>query len=144
MVFLGFDEPNRLEIELKNIKRNLTNLDSRKKWDLIERVSGKVIGNCGFHNWLPEHQRAEIGYFLSAGFRSKGFMLEALKQVIDHGFNTMNLFRIEAFISPDNKPSINLIRKLGFSYEGLLRSHYHFNGKIHDSAIYSLLKSDLD
>ena len=142
MDFLGFDNSERLEIELTNIKKSLADLDTRKKWDLIDKETRNVIGNCGFHNWLPEHERAEIGYFLREDCRGKGFMLEALNTILEFGFHQMKLNRIEAFISPDNHPSIYLVERLGFIREGQLRAHYKFGGRIHDSVVYSLLKTD--
>lgn len=144
MKFLGFDVEERLDLELNAIKRNLK-LEpySRKKWDIMEKGKEEVIGSCGFHNWLPEHERAEIGYFMNTEYRGKGYMREALEKVIQYGLDEMNLNRIEAFISPDNTPSIALAKGLGFQYEGTLCQHYKFQGKIHESAVYSLIKSDL-
>jgi ribosomal-protein-alanine N-acetyltransferase len=141
--FFGLHDKDQLKKVLTKIERKLSNstLDW-KKWHLIEKASGIVIGNCGFHNWLADHDRAELGYFLHDDFRNKGFMIEALDSVIQHGFNKMNLNRIEAFISPDNLPSIKLITKLGFVQEGLLREHYKHENQIHDSFVYSLLKSE--
>lgn len=141
--FFGLQDTDQLKKELTKIERKLSNraVDWRK-WNLIEKATGIVIGNCGFHNWLTDHERAELGYFLHDDYRNKGFMIEALDCVIQNGFYNMNLNRIEAFISPDNLNSIKLITKLGFIREGLLREHYMHEDQIHDSLVYSLLKSE--
>ena len=69
-------------------------------------------------------------------------MVEALNQVVDFGFNILKLNRIEAFISPDNQPSLSIITKLGFKQEGVLRSHYKSQDVIYDSVVYSILRID--
>ncbi|MND70827.1 putative ribosomal N-acetyltransferase YdaF [compost metagenome] len=69
-------------------------------------------------------------------------MTEALKPIIQYGFETMKLNRIEAFLSPDNIPSLKLVQKFGFTKEGHLREHYNKDNKLEDSAVYSLLKSE--
>lgn len=144
MNFLGIEDPDQLQQELTRIEKRFSEKTDWKKWDLIERVTQKVIGSCGFHNWYAEHERAEIGYSLNEKYRGKGYMLEALKSVIDHGFNEMKLNRIEAFIKPDNAPSKRIIEKLGFKKEGVLREHYKSENQIHDSVVYSLLRSEFE
>ena len=141
--FFGLQDTEQLKKELAKIERNLSNKAvGWRKWSLIEKSTGIVLGNCGFHNWHTDHERAELGYFLHDEYRKKGFMIEALYPVIQNGFYNMNLNRIEAFISPVNLPSIKLITKLGFIKEGLLREHYKTENQIHDSLVFSLLKSE--
>ncbi|MGX7666012.1 GNAT family N-acetyltransferase [Flavobacterium pedocola] len=112
-------------------------------FQLIDKTSDEIIGGCGFHTWYTEHARAEIGYALKDDrFKGRGIMTEALREVINYGFNTMQLHRIEAFISPANMASLKLVTNLGFSKEGHLREHYCKNGIIEDSLVYSLLKSE--
>lgn len=31
-------------------------------FQIVEKQSSVIIGNCGFHTWNPQHHRAEIGY----------------------------------------------------------------------------------
>lgn len=109
-------------------------------FQLIDKNTNQIIGWCGFHTWYKDHRRAEIGYALNSDSnRSKGYMSEAIKPIIQYGFGTMNLNRIEAFIGPENYPSLKLIEKLGFKKEGQLRNHYFKNGKFEDSVVHSLL-----
>ncbi len=141
---MGLESVEQLNAELIRSNKRLGNLEMKfVKWELIEKASQKVIGSCGFHNWYEEHERAEIGYFLNVNFQGRGFMSEALKSVIEHGFKIMKLNRMEAFISPSNLPSIKIIESLGFTREGILKEHYKWNNEILDSVVYSLLKSQL-
>ncbi len=143
--FFSYEDIKMLNFELARIEKSLKNERfDFQKWDLIENNSGDVIGNAGFHNWEITHERAELGYVLHEKFRGQGFMVEALKRIVDFGFQEMRLNRIEAFISPDNSSSIKLITKMNFQLEGKLREHYKSNDKIHDSLVFGLLKSEYE
>lgn len=112
-------------------------------FQLIDNLSNEIIGGCGFHTWYFEHQRAEIGYDINFdSFKRKGLMTQALTAVLDYGFTTMDLNRVEAFIGLNNDASISLVSKFGFLREGVLRQHYKKDGVIEDSLIFSLLRSD--
>ena len=110
---------------------------------LLDKNSKRLIGWCGYHTWYPKHSRAELGYeVFSKDDMGKGFMSEALDAVIKYGFLQMNLHRIEAFLASYNSPSMKLMEKFNFVKEGNLRKHYFVNGKMEDSLVFSLLKSD--
>ena len=143
LTFFGFENVNELRSELAKIEKHLaTENTDRTKWDLVEKSTQLIIGSCSFFNWAQQHERAEIGYSLFEKYRGKGFMHEALKRIIDYGFGEMRLNRIEAFMEPGNEPSKRMIKKLGFKQEGVLREHYRSADKIHDSIVFSLLRSD--
>ncbi len=110
---------------------------------LIDKFSGLVLGRCGFHNWLPMHSRAEIGYhMLSDENKGRGYMKEAFSPIIAFGFREMALNRIEAFIGRDNEASQRLVKGVGFTQEGILREHYCKDGVIEDSLCFGLLKRE--
>ncbi|MCD1116025.1 GNAT family N-acetyltransferase [Chryseobacterium turcicum] len=112
-------------------------------FQIVEKQSSVIIGNCGFHTWNPQHHRAEIGYALNIDeFKNKGFMKEALEKIIEFGFEEMKLNRIEALIDENNIPSKKLLKHFGFNWEGVMRGHYLVNGIFEDSVLYSLLQSE--
>ena len=107
---------------------------------LTDKMSGKVIGRCGLHNWNKEHKRAEIGYnMIDEDFKQKGLMSEAVNAIIEYGFDQLNLHRIEALVGSNNVPSLKIMEKEGFIKEGLLRQHYYLDGKYEDSLVFSKL-----
>jgi ribosomal-protein-alanine N-acetyltransferase len=108
-----------------------------------EKSSGKIIGECGYHTWNPTHRRADLFYYLNKDeYKNKGYMSELLPWVIEYGFQTMNLHRIAAFIDQNNIPSLKLLTKMGFRFEGIAREDYVVDGIPCDSHCYSLLVSD--
>ncbi len=123
-------------------------LDTLKKnegvlWVITHKDSDKLLGTLGYWRLEKAHYRAEIGYQLSPQEWGKGIMKEALLKVIEYGFNSMKLHSIEANIHPGNTASAGLLEACGFVREGYFRESYHHNGKFSDSAIYSLLISDV-
>lgn len=141
---LGLDTLEELRIEKQKIAQGVTTFNkSFLIFHLYLKTSRSVIGRCGFHTWYIDHKRAEIGYALTNPHeQGKGIMTEAIAPVIAYGFEKMGLNRIEAFIGPDNIPSLQLIRKMGFTQEGVMREHYQKNNQIEDSIIFSLLRRE--
>jgi ribosomal-protein-alanine N-acetyltransferase len=72
-------------------------------------------------------------------FWNKGLMSEAIKKVLDFGFNTMELHSIQANIDPNNMVSAAILKKFNFEREAYFKENFFFNGKFMDSEIYSLL-----
>jgi ribosomal-protein-alanine N-acetyltransferase len=132
-------EINRNEAGYTSFNRSFVN------FQMIHTGTGKIIGSCGFHTWYQDHHRAEIGYaiFLEE-FKNLGYMTEAMKAVLQYGFNEMKLNRVEAMAGPGNTASLKLLENFNFTREGLLRSHYLKNGSFENSAVFSLLKNEFN
>jgi ribosomal-protein-alanine N-acetyltransferase len=69
-------------------------------------------------------------------------MTEALCAVLKYGFEKMKLNRIQALIDSNNTRSMNLVRRLGFRKEGVLRQRSCFKGRFLDDVMFSLLKTE--
>lgn len=145
LLFLGLEKETELEYQLQKIKLTLANTSiDYCIFDLIEKNNKVVIGSCGFHNWKKGHARAEMGYGLHQNFRGKGYMTEAIQELITYGFSALHLNRIEALIAPNNIASIKIVVQNGFQQEGVLREHYQSKEGFEDSILYALLKSDFE
>ncbi|WP_300669121.1 GNAT family protein [Soonwooa sp.] len=102
----------------------------------------KLIGTCGFHNFSPPNFRAEIGYELHPDFWQKGLMTEAIACILNFGFETLQLHRIEAFIDPENISSRKLLEKVKLQSEGILRDYFFEKERFVDAEIFALLKKN--
>lgn len=109
------------------------------QWVISSIGNPEMLGNITFWKIDKEHHRAEIGYMLHPRYQGNGFMGEALKAVIQYGFEVMRLHSIQADVNPGNAASIRLLERNGFIREAYFRENYYFGGKFLDSAIYSLL-----
>jgi len=97
-----------------------------------------VLGTCDIR--LPSPGVGEIGYLLNPPARGSGTMTRAVRLMVAWAFAELDLVRVQAFVSPDNAPSMRLLERLGFAREGLLRS---YRGPGADRVAYALLADEL-
>lgn len=116
--------------------------NSMFKWGLALRESNSVIGTTTLFNLNLDNGRAEIGYAMASARWGKGYMNEALRALVGHAFDVMNLRRLEADVDPRNAASIRTLERLGFQREGFLRERWHVNGEIQDAIFYGLLRRE--
>ena len=112
------------------------------KWGIALRDSNTVIGTTTLFNLSLDNGRAELGYAMAHAYWGKGYMNEALKALISHAFEVMELRRLEADVDPRNAASIRSLERLGFQREGFLRERWHVNGEIQDAIFYGLLRRE--
>jgi ribosomal-protein-alanine N-acetyltransferase len=111
-------------------------------WAIEMRAHGRVIGTCGFHVVDELHRRGDIGYALAREYWGHGYATEAVRAMIEFGFEHLNLNRIEARAVPANVASTRVMQKAGMKYEGILSESGFFKGAYQDVALYSILRSD--
>jgi RimJ/RimL family protein N-acetyltransferase len=109
---------------------------------VVERRSRRVIGTSLLFNFDQASERAELGYVLGKAHWRQGLMHEALTALLQFAFDEMGLRRIEAHADARNVASDGLLRKLGFTHEGLLRQRALLKGETTDSNVYGLLRSE--
>lgn len=81
---------------------------------------------------------ATIGYWVSERFAGRGATPTAVALATDHCFFSVGLHRMEICIRPENAPSLRVVEKLGFRYEGLRRRYIHINGDWRDHFCFGL------
>lgn len=87
-------------------------------------------------------QSASLGYWMGKDHANKGYMGEALPQVLDYAFETLGLHRIEAACLPENGPSRSLLSKLGFVEEGIARKYLRIDAEWRDHLLFAMLSED--
>ena len=93
---------------------------------LVLRSEGRMIGHAGFHSapapqYLAEFLPGgvEIGYTVFASERRRGYAREAVVALMEFARRERpELTGFVASISPDNEPSLALVRGLGFAKIG--------------------------
>ena len=72
-------------------------------------------------------------------------MREAVKAMVQYGFETLDLERIEARYVPKNQASAAVLKHCHFVYEGCLRKAIYLNDhRLHDMVICSILKEEYE
>lgn len=65
----------------------------------------------------------EVSYYIWEKYWGKGYAVEAIKSVVEFGFNDLKLERIQAIVDIRNTASEKVLVKAGFEKEGLLRKY---------------------
>ena len=108
------------------------------------KETGEIIGRVSFFNFaFGGMMSCACGYHLDQDHTGKGYMTEALKGAMAFVFDEYKMHRIEAFILPENEPSLALVKRLGFHYEGKRISYMHINGKYRDHEAFYVLEEDI-
>lgn len=111
---------------------------------ILEKESGRIIGDLGIHFLEEEIQQVELGYTLNKNYQGKGYATEALKSAINYLFIEQKKHRITASVDPGNLPSCKLLERLDFRKEAHLIESLCFNGKWVDDVIYAMLAREWD
>lgn len=109
------------------------------QWGII--CDEKLIGTATLSSLDFSNKRAQIGYALRRDCWGRGYAKEAVTILVNHAFDDLDLYRIEADIDPRNARSIRMLQKLGFSWEGFLPERYRVGGGVQDTVLYGLLRS---
>lgn len=89
-------------------------------------------------------QSCMIGYSLDQEHNGKGYMTEAVKQVVAHAFDDLKFHRIVGEASPRNPGSIRVLEKAGFHKEGIARSNLKVNGRWEDHQVLAIINPSDD
>jgi [ribosomal protein S5]-alanine N-acetyltransferase len=131
----NIEESTKLFLKtIENHKNNLT-----INWLIYDKTTNEFLGDIGYYKIDTVNHRAEVGYSLFFKNHRKGIMNEALNEVINYGFKTINLHSICACINPNNTASKHLLLKNGFLKEAYFKQDYYYNGRYLDSEYLSLL-----
>lgn len=110
-------------------------------WGISFKSSSEIIGFCKCEIEIPK-VRADFGYDLNPKHWNKGIITEALSAIMNFTFNALDVNRIEATVSTENIASIKVLKKLGFTQEGILRERSYLRGSYHDMIMFSILKNE--
>ncbi len=111
-------------------------------WVFLKDNPCEIVGSFCFQNFLKgPYQSCSLGYKFSKKYQHQGYAQESIRKGLELLFEENPIHRVEAFIMPDNLPSLRLIEKLGFQYEGLSYSYASINGIWADHCRYSIINS---
>ena len=110
---------------------------------VCHKANGRILGGVtlgSIRRGVAES--CSLGYWMGEQHAGKGLMGDALKALIPHVFDRMQLHRIEAACIPDNERSQRLLEKVGFRREGYLNGYLKINGAWRDHLLYALIAED--
>jgi RimJ/RimL family protein N-acetyltransferase len=112
---------------------------------MLDATSGQVVGGLGFNSLDVDGASGEIGYWLSAAARGRGYTTRALRLVTLWGFEALGLERVQVRAEVENVASCKVAERAGFTREGVIRSaRYNARlGRRMDFALYSALPGEI-
>lgn len=105
------------------------------------RSDGRQIGGIGLRV-EPQHQHAELGYWLGLPYWGQGYATEAAREMLRYGFEDLGMHRIFASHFKHNPTSGRILKKLGMHYEGCQREHLRKWDRFVDSELYGILRRE--
>ncbi|MDD3410097.1 MAG: GNAT family protein [Eubacteriales bacterium] len=114
-------------------------------WAIVEKRTGHVIGSIDLHvDAKREVDGARtLGYALGENSWGQGFATEAALAVLHFAFEQLNCRILSVYHFPQNPKSKHVIKKLGFTYEGVLRMASVLpSGELADDMCYSLTREE--
>jgi [ribosomal protein S5]-alanine N-acetyltransferase len=111
-------------------------------WAVADKTTDRCLGLVNYHDGHIRNKRVAIGYIVDPAYCRHGIATEAVSAMIGFCFQDLGLHRLQAFIHPDNAPSLKLIEKLGFRCEGLLRENLRVSEEWRDDLLYARLSTD--
>jgi RimJ/RimL family protein N-acetyltransferase len=108
--------------------------------------TGRLVGEISWRRLTssptPASFRFNLGVYLLADERGKGYGTEAQRLLADYLFATTLAERVEATTDVDNRAEQRALEKAGFTREGVLRGYQYRLGAWHDMVIFSRLRGD--
>ena len=110
---------------------------------VIDRATGKALGQQGWMRIFPEHASIEIGgVFWGPDMSRTRIATEALFLFARHAFDDLGYRRFEWKCNNRNEGSKAAARRFGFQYEGLFRQDRIVKGESRDTAWFSIIDEE--
>lgn len=133
------------EMQQREWIKNYKNTEKQMRF-MIELVNGTTIGVIMLYDIDMKNGTAEVGYKIMADKESriKGDMDDAMYGVLSYVFWELRLNCVSARTLTDNLPSERLLRRNGFTEEGILRKRVFQNGRYMDMKVFSILREEFE
>lgn len=130
------DTPEAFEGYVDALRRD----ENRIGFLIVERDTGELVGGVNASNIVRGVFRSCFcGYQAFAPSAGRGLFRAGLALVLDELFTTHGLHRVEANVQPANTRSIDVLRSLGFHYEGFAPRYLKIRGRWRDHEHWALL-----
>ncbi|NEB76403.1 GNAT family N-acetyltransferase [Streptomyces sp. SID14478] len=109
---------------------------------ITDRATGELVGEVVLNDWEAAHQYCTFRILIGPGGRGRGLGTDALRLVVDYGFGTLGLHRIQLEAFTDNARALHLYEKAGFVVEGVRRHIELRDGVWRDGVLMAILADE--
>ena len=117
-------------------------------WAMLLKPIGSLVGNCSFCRIGYERMAdalehcGEINYYVAPAHRRQGLATEALQSMLQFGFTTLRLTRIQGRCPPQNAASDRVLQKAGLKFERMISRDAHGGGLAEEDKLYAIVRED--
>lgn len=112
----------------------------RVRFAIATRRGDALVGVIGVHAIDREHATAELGYWVGAPHRGRGYATEAVRLACAWAERRHRLARISAGTFPGNAASERVLRRNGFRLEGTMRKARMHRGTRRDVRLWARVR----
>ncbi len=105
---------------------------------------GELLGGALLFHHDPGFATVELGCWVVAAGEGAGVVSAACRVLLAHARTDLKVERVEWHAASANVRSRQLAERLGFRYEGTMRSNYVLRGERLDTDVMSLVGTELD
>lgn len=128
--------PGELTITVENEAKFIqSTIDSPNQYFIVAEHKGTIIGNLNFSAGTKpriKHQ-GEFGVSVRKEFWGNGVGFELINSLLNWVKETGTITKINLQVREDNESAIQLYKKLGFEFEGLIHRSFYIKGTYYNS-----------
>jgi RimJ/RimL family protein N-acetyltransferase len=109
---------------------------------IVPRGYEAAVGLFQIRALEPDFALAEWGFALASEFWGSGAFVDGAHLVVEFGFDTLGIRRLEARAALRNGRGNGALRKIGAVQEGVLRRSFVRSGESLDQALWSILRDE--
>jgi RimJ/RimL family protein N-acetyltransferase len=112
-------------------------------WLKAITYDNRLIGYAVIESIDETNRKCELVIIIGeSDYWGKGIGLFVLQKMLEHAFVALQMHRVWAVTSRYNERSEKLLKKAGFTHEGILREPIIIDGKFMDLLMYSILENE--
>ena len=132
-----------------NVRKEKEYMENNYKNDssfaIVTINEDKLIGTVSLEKVDNINRTATLGIFIGdKEYRSKGYGTEAIRLILDYGFNYLNLNNIQLEVLEFNERAIKSYKKCGFKEYGRRRKCKFLNGQYYDKIYMEVLAENFN
>lgn len=112
-------------------------------WLKAITYDSRLIGYAVIESIDETNRKCELVIIIGeSDYWEKGIGSFVLQKMLEHTFVTLQMHRVWAVTSRNNERSEKLLKKAGFTHEGVMREPIIIDGKFKDLLMYSILENE--
>jgi len=130
-------------ISLSHEKKILEKLADDHRYAIVEIESDRLLGWAGLKDVDYVHRHCLFVVFIGeAEDRGKGYGSEAVRLLLEHAFDYLNMHNVGLWVFEYNTPAIACYKSIGFREVGRRRHALMRFGKFHDVILMDMLEDE--